>query len=82
MSKGKTKTISWSVTASAGGFSTGHIFMGNIVHLDTRRLYEDFLAFLDTEIAHATKNVYIKSGLNVGRGYKGELGAEVDNFPA
>lgn len=81
VSKGKTKTISWSVTASAGGFSTGHIFMGSTVHLDTRRLYEDFLAYLDNEIAQAKSDVYVKTGINVGSNYRGELGVEVDNFP-
>ena len=78
ISMGKKKTI----TASAGGISTGHIFKGNVVHLDTRRLYEDFLAFLDNEIAKATTNVYVKNGLNVGTKYRGRLRSDIDNFPS
>lgn len=75
------KTIGWSVTASAGGVSTGHIFAGNMVHIDTRRLYEDFLRFLDDEITHATTNLYVKTGLKVGVKYTGKLGTEIKNFP-
>lgn len=82
ISMGKKETISWSITASAGGISTGHIFKGNVVHLDTRRLYEDFLAFLDNEIAKATTNVYVKNGLNVGTKYQGRLRSDIDNFPS
>lgn len=82
ISSGKTKTIGWSVTASAGGISTGHIFVGNMVHIDTRRLYEDFLVFLDSQITQATTNVYVKTGVNVGRKYQGKLRTEVDNFPS
>ena len=76
------RTINWSVTASAGGVSTGHFFMHDQVHIDTRRLYEDFLSFLDIQIAEATTNVYVKTGIDVGRKYKGRLGAEVDSFPS
>jgi hypothetical protein len=82
ISNGKKKTISWSVTASAGGATTGHFFKGNVVHLDTRRLYDDFLAFLDSQITQATTRVYVKTGINVGRKYQGKLRSEVDNFPS
>ena len=75
------RTIIWSVTASAGGLMIGHIFKGNTVHIDTRRLYEDFLAFLDKEIAVSTTNVYDKNGLIVGRKYQGKLSSEIDCFP-
>ncbi len=75
------RTIGWSVTASAGGISTGHIFAGSTVHIDTRRLYEDFLTFLDQEIAQATTSIYIKTGLKVGQKYKGQLQSEITNFP-
>jgi len=81
ISKGS-RTINWSVTASAGGVSTGHFFIHDQVHLDTRRLYEDFLAFLDIEIARATTNVYVKTGVSVGSKYSGRFGAEVDTFPS
>lgn len=81
ISKGS-RTINWSVTASAGGISTGHFFLHNQVHLDTRRLYEDFLSFLDIEIAKATTNVYVKTGINVGSKYKGRFGTEIDSFPS
>jgi len=81
ISKGS-RTINWSVTASAGGISTGHFFLHDQVHLDTRRLYEDFLSFLDIEIATATTNVYVKTGINVGRKYSGRFGAEIDSFPS
>lgn len=76
------KTIIWSVTASAGGIMIGHIFKGNTVHIDTRRLYEDFLSFLDKEIAISTTSIYDKNGLAVGRKYQGELGSEIDRFPS
>ncbi len=76
------RTINWSVTASAGGISTGHFFLHDQVHLDTRRLYEDFLSFLDIEIAKATTNVYVKTGINVGTKYKGRFGTEIDSFPS
>lgn len=82
ISKGLSKTIGWSVTASAGGISTGHIFAGNMVHIDTRRLYEDFLSFLDQEIVQSTTSVYVKTGLSVGKKYQGSLQKEIDNFPA
>lgn len=75
------KTISWSVTASAGGISTGHIFAGNMVHIDTRRLYEDLLAFLDKEIARAKTGLHVKTALKVGRKYTGDLSTEIKNFP-
>lgn len=81
ISKGS-RTINWSVTASAGGVSNGHFFMHDQVHLDTRRLYEDFLSFLEVEIAKATTNVYVKTGVKVGRKYRGRFGAEVDIFPS
>jgi hypothetical protein len=81
ISKGS-RTINWSVTASAGGISTGHFFLHDQVHLDTRRLYEDFLSFLDIEIATATTNVYVKTGINVGSKYKGRFGTEIDSFPS
>jgi len=81
ISRGR-RTINWSVTASAGGVSTGHFFMHDQVHIDTRRLYEDFLSFLDIQIAEATTNVYVKTGINVGRKYKGRLSDEVDGFPS
>lgn len=80
ISKGS-RTINWSVTASAGGVSTGHFFMHDQVHIDTRRLYEDFLAFIDTQIAEASTNVYVKTGLYVGRKYQGNLKSEIDIFP-
>jgi len=82
ISKGKTKTISWSVTTSAGGISIGHLFTGDYLLLDTRRLYEDFLAFLDREIGVATTSVYVKTGMNVGRKYGGRLASEIDSFPS
>lgn len=82
ISRGSSKTIGWSVTASAGGVSTGHIFAGNMVHIDTRRLYEDFLNFLDQEIAQSKTNVYVKTGLNVGIKYRGNLQSEIANFPS
>ena len=81
ISKGS-RTINWSVTASAGGISTGHFFLHDQVHLDTRRLYEDFLSFLDAEIAKATTNVYVKTGIKVGSKYSGRFSAEVDSFPS
>ena len=81
ISKGA-RTINWSVTASAGGVSTGHFFMHDQVHIDTRRLYEDFLSLLDVQISEATTSVYVKTGINVGRKYKGRLAAEVDSFPS
>jgi hypothetical protein len=81
ISKGS-RTINWSVTASAGGISTGHFFLHDQVHLDTRRLYEDFLSFLDIEIATATTNVYVKTGINVGSKYGGRFGTEIDSFPS
>lgn len=81
ITKGKSRTINWSVTASAGGVSTGHLFMHDRVHIDTRRLYEDFLAFIDAHIAKATTRAYVKTGINVGRKYQGRLSAEVDCFP-
>jgi len=81
ISKGN-RTIKWSVTASAGGVSTGHFFMHDQVHIDTRRLYEDLLKFLDKQIAIATTNVYVKTGINVGMKYKGRLGTDIDNFPS
>ena len=81
ISKGS-RTINWSVTASAGGISTGHFFLHDQVHLDTRRLYEDFLSFLDIEIAKASTNVYVKTGIKVGTKYKGRFGTEIDSFPS
>lgn len=82
ISRGSSKTIGWSVTASAGGVSTGHIFASNMVHIDTRRLYEDFLNFLDQEIAQSKTNVYVKTGLNVGTKYRGNLQSEIANYPS
>lgn len=82
ITRGSIRTINWSVTASAGGVTTGHFFKHDQVHIDTRRLYDDFLAFLDKQIAEATTNVYVKTGINVGRKYKGRLANEVDSFPS
>ena len=75
------KTINWSVTASAGGISTGHIFVGGTVHIDTRRLYEDFLQYLNNEIAQAKTSLYVKTGLKVSIRYTGGLRDEIKNFP-
>jgi hypothetical protein len=72
-----TKTINWSVTASAGGVSTGHIFGAGTIHIDTRRLYEDFLAFLDEEIANANTGVFVKTGIKISSKYKGDIQQEI-----
>jgi len=81
ISKG-TRTINWSITASAGGVSAGHFFKYDQVHIDTRRLYEVLLTFLDEQITEATSNVYVQTGISVGRKYQGRLGTEIDNFPS
>jgi len=82
ISKGKNKTIHWSLTTSAGNTSAGHFFTNNQVHIDTRSLYEDLLVFLDDQISNATTTVYVKSGIHVGRKYQGELNAEIKRFPS
>lgn len=81
ITRGRSKTINWSVTASAGGAIGEHAFNRNAVHIDTRRLYEDFLTLLDKKMAAATTNVYVKTGINVGKKYQGRLAQEVDSFP-
>lgn len=74
------KTIGWSITASAGGISTGHIFGSGTIHIDTRRLYEDFLAFLDAEIAKSNTGVHVKTGLKVSTKHKGDIQQEIDRL--
>jgi hypothetical protein len=74
------RTVKWSITASAGGATMGHIFMSGVIHIDTRKLFDDFCLFLDKEITTANTNVYVKTGLYVGRKYGGELFKEVDSF--
>lgn len=71
------KTISWSITASAGGISTGHIFGLGVIHIDTRRLYEDFINFLNSEIDSSTTNVYVKTGIKINSRYQGEIISEI-----
>ena len=74
------RSVKWSVTTSAGGAIMGHIFKDGVIHIDTRKLFNDFYNFLEHEISMSKTSVYVKTGLRVGRKYGGELRREVDEL--
>lgn len=68
------KKIGWSI----GYGMNAHIIKEGSIHIDTRKLYDDLLAFLESEANLAgNKSVYAKTGIHFRRNtvepYKSEL---------